>query len=120
MLQAAKIVGAGDEWPDLIGKCPHTYCLRNPTQRGVYLQPSVAEAPVTTCYVCNTAQLLLQIDTEKATLGDFLKYVLKGKLGFNQPSMRVGTSFLYEEGEGADEDLVANLPKMLCNCFSGK
>ena len=90
--------------------------MRNPTQRGVYLQPSIAEAPVSTCYVYNTAQLLLQIDTEKATLGDLLKYVVKGKLGFNQPSVYLGTSGLYEEGEGADEDLVANLPKMLCDC----
>ena len=75
---------------------------------------------MSTCYVCNTAQLSLQIDTEKATLGDLLKYVVKGKLGFNQPSVRVGHSGLYEEGEDADEDLVANLPKMLCDCPAGR
>ena len=120
MLQAVKIVGAGDEWPDFISKCPHTYGMRNPTQRGVYLQPSIPETPMSTCYVCNTAQLSLQIDTEKATLGDLLKYVVKGKLGFNQPSVRVGHSGLYEEGEDADEDLVANLPKMLCDCPAGR
>jgi ubiquitin-like 1-activating enzyme E1 B len=41
--------------------CPHTYCLRLPTRKGYFLQPSTAESPVAGCFVCGTAQLTLQV-----------------------------------------------------------
>ena len=40
---------------------PHTYCLRVPTRKGYFLQPTSPELPSATCYVCNTAQLTLKV-----------------------------------------------------------
>jgi hypothetical protein len=41
--------------------CRHTYCLRMPTRRGYYLQPSEPEDPEPSCYVCNISQLTVQV-----------------------------------------------------------
>ena len=40
-------------------------------------------------------------------------------MGFNEPIVMLGSSFLYEEGEGADEDLRDNLPLPLTQCPAG-
>lgn len=69
--------------------------------------------------MCNTAQLTLHIDTHEATLEFLVKKVLKGRLGFNQPSIVQGSNFLYEEGEDAEESLAENLPLMLDMCPGG-
>jgi len=98
---------------------PHIYCVRAPTRKGYYLQPCKAEAPSTSCYVCNTAQLTLHIDTMETTLDFLVKKVLKGRLGFNQPSIVQGSNMLYEEGEDAEESLAENLPLMLSKCPGG-
>lgn len=45
--------------------------------------------------------------------------VFKGKLGFNEPSLMLNASFLYEEGDDADEDLRDNLPLKLVDCPAG-
>jgi ubiquitin-like 1-activating enzyme E1 B len=99
--------------------CPHTYCFRLPTRRGVFLQPSAPELPQNSCYICGTDSLTLQIDTDVTTLGDLVDKVVKGKLSVNEPSVMMGTSFLYEEGEDADEDLASNLKLTLKNCPAG-
>jgi hypothetical protein len=52
-------------------------------------------------------------------LGELVTKVLKGKLGFIAPSVMMASCFLYEEGEGADEDLVANLDLILTACPAG-
>lgn len=98
---------------------PHTYCLRSATRRGHLLEPSEPEEPLPACYVCNTAQLSLVIDTEKTTLQELLTKVLKGRLGFNETNIMADSSILYEEGEDCDEDLAANLPLFLANCPAG-
>ena len=98
---------------------PHIYCVRAPTRKGYYLQPCKAEAPSASCYVCNTAQLTVHIDTHAATLEFLVKKVLKGRLGFNQPSIVQGSNMLYEEGEDAEESLAENLPLMLDKCPGG-
>lgn len=41
--------------------CPHTYCLRLPTRKGLYLQPCQAEAPVPACYVCGASEVTVQV-----------------------------------------------------------
>jgi ubiquitin-like 1-activating enzyme E1 B len=98
VLQAFKVVAAGKDLTDATAAlCPHTYCLRGTTRRGNLLQPSQPEEPNAQCFVCSAAHQSLQIDTSKATLGDLLKHVVKGKLGFNAPSILVGHSMLYEE-----------------------
>jgi hypothetical protein len=53
------------------------------------------------------------------TLGEVVTRVIKAKLGFNEPSITMGSCFLYEEGEGADEDLVENLTLKLSACPAG-
>jgi hypothetical protein len=45
--------------------------------------------------------------------------VLKSKLGFNNPSVLIDGSTIYEEGDDADESLAENLPKLLKNCPAG-
>ena len=41
------------------------------------------------------------------------RQVVKKRLGFNEPSIGVGDSVMWEEGEGADtDDFVVNLPKV--------
>lgn len=48
-----------------------------------------------------------------------MKRVLKARIGFNEPSVLLGHSYLYEEGEDADEDLRDNLPLTLAHCPGG-
>lgn len=97
----------------------HTYVIRKPTRRGYFLEPVSVEEPNPSCYVCGTAQLTLQVDTNTFTLGDFVQKVVKGKLGFSLPSVMMNNSFLYEEGDGADEELAENLELILSQCPAG-
>lgn len=53
------------------------------------------------------------------TLGEVVTRVLKAKLGFNEPTIMQGYNCLYEEGEGADEDLQSNLALVLASCPAG-
>ena len=49
-----------------------------------------------------------------------LPQVVKKRLGFNEPSVGVGASQLWEEGEGAEtNDFVVDLPKMLADLPAG-
>lgn len=34
--------------------CKYTYCLREPTRKGLFLQPTPLEKPAKSCFVCNT------------------------------------------------------------------
>ena len=45
--------------------------------------------------------------------------VVKGKLGFGVPTINIGHTGLYEEGDGCDEELADNLPKLLSECPAG-
>jgi len=98
---------------------PHNYCLRHPTRKGCYLQPSKADLPVETCFVCGKSELTLQIDIHETTLQELLTKIIKGKLGFNEPTLTTGSNILYEEGEDCDEDLQENLPLKLSACPAG-
>jgi ubiquitin-like 1-activating enzyme E1 B len=40
---------------------PQIYCLRSPTRKGYFLQPSTSDRPIETCYVCNKSSLTLQV-----------------------------------------------------------
>ena len=61
----------------------------------------------------------VQIDVHNTTLGDVVTRVIKAKLGFNEPMIMMGSNFLYEEGDGADEDLKNNLQLKLSECPAG-
>ncbi len=69
--------------------------------------------------VINFTFYLLKIDVTETTLQDFVTKVLKGKLGFNQPSIACGANVFYEEGEDCDEDLKDNLVLKLDKCPGG-
>ncbi len=43
--------------------CPMVFCQRFPNRMGYFLQPLQADPPNPSCYVCNTAQLNLQVLT---------------------------------------------------------
>lgn len=45
--------------------------------------------------------------------------MIKGRLGFNAPTISVGANVLYEEGEDCDEELQENLPLLLSQCPGG-
>lgn len=87
-------------------KCKSIFCQRYPTRRGYYLQPIDSSPPNEDCYVCNSNQQTLEIDTKKFTLGEFVKRVVKGKLGLVEPSIVLGASVIYEEGEDMDDSLL--------------
>ncbi|CAN0177601.1 unnamed protein product, partial [Ectocarpus sp. 4 AP-2014] len=59
------------------------------------------------------SQLELCLDTETLTLADLVERVLKQRLGVNEPTVGLGATTLYEEGDGADDRLVVNLTKLL-------
>ena len=61
VLQAIKLLRPGAAVEEQVQSCPHTYCLRMPTRKGYFLQPTAAEAPDPSCYVCSTAMLSLQV-----------------------------------------------------------
>lgn len=110
VIQAFMILKGGERQTQ---STKHTHVLRLPTRRGHFLEPSACDKPNPKCYICNTVDLTLHIDVTKSTLGDFIKNVCKGKLGFNQPTILKGSSSYYEEGDGAEEDYVQNIPRLL-------
>lgn len=61
--------------------------------------------PRPSCAVCGKAQLHLRINTETTTLAAFVDGILKKRLCLVQPSVMCG-DFLYEEGEGLDDEEV--------------
>ena len=52
-------------------------------------------------------------------LGDFVKCVVKGKLGLVEPSVMIGASVIYEEGDDMDDSLLMHLSTPLCKCPAG-
>jgi ubiquitin-like 1-activating enzyme E1 B len=102
----------------------HIYCIRAPIgKKRHYLQPTEADQPSKECFVCRTSQLQLEVDTRNYKFGDFVKKVLKTRLGFMQPCVVLGSSILYEEGIDEDDDehefYQSNLMKSLSACPAG-
>ncbi|GAQ81904.1 SMT3/SUMO-activating complex catalytic component UBA2 [Klebsormidium nitens] len=69
------------------------------------------------CYVCSDTPLFLEVDTNKATLGEVLQKIVKKKLAVVSPMVLFGNSILYETGDDLDEDeqrsYAANAAKVL-------
>jgi ubiquitin-like 1-activating enzyme E1 B len=95
--------------------CKYTYCNRVWDARGVFLNAIALPKPNPSCYVCSKQIIKLAIDTQKTTLEEFITKVLKKHLGVNEPTISIGSSTIYEEGEDAEESLAINLSKRLCN-----
>lgn len=121
VFQAIKVIRAmrGSHPECAFEKCSHVYVNRMPNRKGTFLQPTLPEDPDSRCYVCNSSQVELSVDTTVTTLGQVVSKVIKSQLGFNCPSVSRGSSGLYEEGDDADDSLVDNLDKILAECCGG-
>ncbi|CEG38965.1 sumo-activating enzyme subunit 2-like [Plasmopara halstedii] len=104
VLQAAKPLGES---------CKYTHCNRSWNARGELLQPSSLEKPNPQCYVCSKHTVELAVDTKRMLLRDLVDFVLKKKLGVNEPTISIGANTIYEEGEDAETSLAVNLDKKL-------
>ncbi|KAL0586526.1 hypothetical protein ABG067_003913 [Albugo candida] len=93
--------------------CHYTYCNQMWDSRGVLLNPVKLSPPNTSCLACSQHVTDLAIDTERTTLRQFISRVLKGKLGMNEPTISIGASTIYEEGECAEASLSVHLDKVL-------
>eukprot|EP00985_Skeletonema_marinoi_P003732 scaffold1616_cov173-Skeletonema_marinoi.AAC.4 len=112
--------GAVDETSNLKKTCRYTYCLRDKTRKGYYLQPTTLPDPNPNCFVCRNAIISLTLNTQEWTLDMLLSRVIKKELGFQEPTILVGGDIVYEEGDDIDpSEYAINLPKKLVNLPSG-
>lgn len=93
--------------------CCYVNCLRNKTRNGLYLTASTLEAPNPSCFVCRNAIIPLALNVKEWTLERLLKTIVKGRLGFEAPTVLIDGDFVWEEGDGAEEEFLVNLPKTL-------
>ncbi|KAG7354221.1 UBA/THIF-type NAD/FAD binding protein [Nitzschia inconspicua] len=97
-----------------LGKtCLYVNCIRNRTRNGLYLTASALEDPNPNCFVCKNAVIPLALNVEEWTLQDFLERIVKKRLGFEEPTLMLQGDFIWEEGDGAEDDYQVNLPKKL-------
>jgi len=112
--------GAVHETSNLKKTCRYTYCLRDKTRKGYYLQPTTLPDPDPNCFVCRNAIISLALNTQEWTLDMLLSRVIKKELGFHEPTILVGGDIVYEEGEDIDpSEYAINLKKTLVNLPSG-
>jgi hypothetical protein len=70
--------------------------------------------------VCRNATIPLTLNVDEWTLERLLKTIVKGKLGFEAPTVLIDGDIVWEEGDGADsEEYMVNLPKTLSNLPCG-
>ena len=106
----------------LADSCLYVNCIRNRTRNGLYLTASLLENPNPKCYVCQYASipLTINVNDDKWTLKEFLARVVKKRLGFEQPTLMLEGDFIWEEGDGADEEeFKCNLDKPLAKLPCG-
>ncbi|XP_059653750.1 SUMO-activating enzyme subunit 2 isoform X2 [Cornus florida] len=84
-----------------------TYCLEHPSKK-MLLMPVEPFEPNKSCYVCSETPLLLEVNTHRSKLRDFVEKIVKAKLGMSLPLIMHGPALLYEVGDDLDEDMVAN------------
>jgi len=81
---------------------------------------SSLENPNPDCFVCRHATIPLTLNVEEWTLERLLKTIVKGKLGFEAPTVLIDGDIVWEEGDGADsDDYLINLPKRLTDLPCG-
>lgn len=98
---------------DLSGSCYYVNCIRNRTRNGLYLTASPLEKPNPKCFVCRNAIIPMALNVDEWTLRDFLAKIVKGRLGFEEPTLMLQGDFIWEEGDGAEDEFQMNLPKKL-------
>ncbi|KAA8536073.1 hypothetical protein F0562_028551 [Nyssa sinensis] len=84
-----------------------TYCLEHPSKK-MLLMPVEPFEPNKSCYVCSETPLLLEVNTYRSKLRDFVEKIVKAKLGMNFPLIMHGSALLYEVGDDLEEDMAAN------------
>jgi len=101
--------------------CKYTYWRRFPSRQGHLLQPTKLDPPNPKCYVCSQGAMAhVYLDTSAWVFEDFLAKVVKGRLGFNEPTVSYASGSIWEEGDDADEEAFkTNLPKKLDALPSG-
>ena len=58
VMEALKILKGG---VPINEACRYTYCLREPTRKGLFLLPTPLEKPAQSCFVCNTNTVRRQV-----------------------------------------------------------
>lgn len=100
--------------------CKYIYVLRNKSRKGYYLQPTTLPDPNPNCFVCRNAMIHVTINTTTWTLEMLLRRIIKKELGFMEPSLVLGSSIIYEEGEDIGEDeYKMNIGKVLVDLPAG-
>lgn len=52
--------------------------------------------------------LLLEVNTKTTKLREVIEKIIKSKLGMNLPLVMIGSTLVFEDGEGLEEDEAAN------------
>jgi ubiquitin-like 1-activating enzyme E1 B len=68
--------------------CFYVNCIRNRTRNGLYLTAVPLEKPNPNCFVCKNAVIPLTLNVNEWTLQELLQRVIKGRLGFEEPTVR--------------------------------
>uniref|UniRef100_A0A453B6R9 Ubiquitin/SUMO-activating enzyme ubiquitin-like domain-containing protein n=1 Tax=Aegilops tauschii subsp. strangulata TaxID=200361 RepID=A0A453B6R9_AEGTS len=84
-----------------------TYCLEHPTKK-LLLMPVEPFEPNPSCYVCSETPLLLDVNTKVTKLKEVIDKIIKSKLGMNLPLVMIGSTLVFEDGDGLEEDEAAN------------
>jgi len=87
---------------DVATRCKFTYVNREWNRKGCLLVPATLEQPSPTCFVCRNGTVELRLDVTAKTLADLLD-IVKRELGFNEPSITVGSTGVWEEGDDAGD-----------------
>jgi hypothetical protein len=72
-------------------KCKTMGIFKNPTRRGMVIEPLSLQSPNEKCSVCSGAGATVILDVHKTTFASFLTNIVKSKLGFSQPEFDVGS-----------------------------
>ncbi|XP_077245386.1 SUMO-activating enzyme subunit 2-like [Tasmannia lanceolata] len=94
-----------------------TYCVEHPLRK-MLLMPVEPFEPNKSCYVCSETPLLLEVNTYRSKLRDFVEKIVKNKLGMYSPLIMHGSTLIYEVGDDLEEDMAANYALNLDKIFA--
>ncbi|KAG2429091.1 hypothetical protein HXX76_011331 [Chlamydomonas incerta] len=94
-----------------LGALRNTFLYENPVAKRLVVGEASC-GPKPGCMVCGKTQLTLRINTKTTPLSALLSGVIKRRLAVNSPNLLAG-GFLYEEGEGLEDDEVAAYAALL-------
>ncbi|KAJ3213951.1 E1 ubiquitin-activating protein uba2 [Dinochytrium kinnereticum] len=103
VLEAIKIL-AGD-W----SKCKHTHVVYGNKRKHLVCSESLPPKPAEECGVCRNGFITVAVDTDRFTVGDFVRDVVRGRggVGFvgGEVTISEGNRMLYDEDFTDNEDL---------------